>query len=178
MSENGATRAAGAAKMGATKRRRHAMDFRIRGLDPQPFQPFFAMSDEELSRRRALRRVVDSLPGAPCRITLEDAPVGAEVILLNYEHLPVESPYRASHAIYVSAARRPFDGVNVVPQALRDRLLSLRAFDAHGGMVDADITEGASVEPLIERLLGMDSVQYVHAHFARRGCFAARIERA
>ena len=154
------------------------MDFRIRGLDPQPFAPLFAMSDEELARRRALRRTVDSLPGAPCRITLEDVPVGSDVILLNYEHLPVESPYRASHAIYVSASQRPFEGVNVVPQALRDRLLSLRAFDARGAMVDADIVEGAAVEPLIARLLAADSVEYVHAHFARRGCFAARIERA
>ena len=154
------------------------MDFRITGLDPKPFEPLFAMSDGALASRRALRRVVDSQPGAPCRITLEDVPVGGEVILLNYEHLPVDSPYRASHAIYVSAARRPFDAVNVVPQALRSRLLSVRAFDAQGGMLDADITEGAVVEPLIERLLALPSTAYLHAHFARRGCFAARVERA
>jgi hypothetical protein len=154
------------------------MDFRITGLDPKPFEPLFAMNGEALARRRALRRVVDSQPGAPCRIALEDVPVGGEVILLNYEHLPVESPYRASHAIYVSAARRPFDAVNVVPQALRERLLSVRAFDAQGSMLDADIAEGTVVEPLIERLLGLPSVAYLHAHFARRGCFAARIERA
>ena len=154
------------------------MDFRIRGLDPRPFERFFAMSDAELSRHRALRRRVDSLPGAPCRIALEDVPVDSEVLLLNYEHLPVDSPYRASHAIYVSAAREPFDAVNVVPQALRDRLLSVRAFDARGNMVDADIADGTAVEPLIERLLGLDEVEYLHAHFARRGCFAARIDRA
>ena len=154
------------------------MDFRIRGLDAKLFEPFFSMSDEELAGRRALRRVVDSLPGAPCRIALEDAPVGAEVILLNYEHLPVDSPYRASHAIYVSAARVPFDAVNVVPQALRDRLLSVRAFDARGNMLDADIVEGATAVPLIDRLLEVPGCEYLHAHFARRGCFAARIERA
>jgi hypothetical protein len=154
------------------------MDFRIAGLDPKPFEPLFAMSDAELARRRALRRLVDSQPGAPCRIALEDVPVGGEVILVNYEHLPVDSPYRASHAIYVSARQRPFDAVNVVPQALRDRLLSVRAFDEHGSMLDADIAEGAVVEPLIERLLALPSAAYLHAHFARRGCFAARIERA
>jgi hypothetical protein len=154
------------------------MDFRITGLDPKPFEPLFSMTDAELSRRRALRRVVDSRPGAPCRVALEDAAPGSDVILLNYEHLPVESPYRASHAIYVSAARRPFDAVNVVPQALRDRLLSVRAFDAQGSMLDADIAEGAVVEPLIERLLALPSAAYLHAHFARRGCFAARIDRA
>jgi hypothetical protein len=154
------------------------MDFRIRGLDPAPFARFFEMHDAALARHRAARRIVDSVPGAPCRIALEDVPVGDEVLLLNYEHLPVDSPYRASHAIYVSRARAPFDAVNRVPQALRDRLLSVRAFDAGGNMLDADIAEGTAVEPLIERLLANPSTAYLHAHFARRGCFAARIERA
>jgi hypothetical protein len=40
------------------------------------------------------------------------------------------------------------------------------------------VVEGAQVEPLIERLLGDARTAYVHAHYARRGCFAARIERA
>jgi len=154
------------------------MDFRIRGLDPKGFERYFGMSDAELSRHRGLRRVVDSTPGAPCRIALEDAPVGSEVILVNYEHLPVDSPYRASHAIYVSAAPRAFDAVNIVPPALASRLLSVRAFDTRGQMVDADIVEGAQVEPLFARLLALPEVEYLHAHFARRGCFAARIDRA
>ena len=154
------------------------MDFRIRGLDPQAFAPYFSMDDAELASHHARRRIVDSVPGAPCRIALEDVPVGDEVILLNYEHLPVDSPYRSRHAIYVSAAQRPFDAVNVVPQALHDRLLSVRAFDQDGTMLDADIVEGAEAVPLIVRLLALPSAAYLHAHYARRGCFAARIERA
>jgi hypothetical protein len=100
------------------------------------------------------------------------------VVLVNYEHLPVDSPYRASHAIYVSEGASRFDAVGVVPQALRDRLLALRAFDARGMMVDAEIAEGSALEPLIERFLRRDGVDYLHAHFARCECFAARIERA
>jgi hypothetical protein len=61
---------------------------------------------------------------------------------------------------------------------MRRRLLSLRAFDEQGMMIDADVADGAQVEPLIERLLGDARTAYVHAHYARRGCFAARIERA
>jgi len=154
------------------------MDFRIRGLDPAAFAPLFAMDDAQLAARRAVRTVADSKPGFPCRVTLDDAEPGMPVLLLNYEHLPVDSPYRASHAIYVSAATRPFDAVNVVPPALRTRLLSMRAFDRNGMMVDADVGEGAAVEALVERLLERREVDYLHAHFARRGCFAARIERA
>jgi hypothetical protein len=154
------------------------MDFRIRGLDPAPFACYFRMSPAELARHRAVRCVADSRPGFPCRVTLGDVEPGEPVILLNYEHLPVDSPYRASHAIYVSGAARAFDEVGVVPQAMRDRLLGLRAFDLNGMMVDAEIAEGRVVEPLIARLLGRPEVAYLHAHYARRGCFAARIERA
>ncbi len=154
------------------------MDFRIRGLDPTAFMPLFAMDDAELAARRAVRTVADSKPGFPCRVTLDDAEPGMPVLLLNYEHLSVDSPYRASHAIYVSAAKQPFDAVNVVPPALRTRLLSVRAFDVNGMMVDADVSEGAAVDALIERLLERREVDYLHAHFARRGCFAARVERA
>lgn len=154
------------------------MDFRIRGLDPRPFAPLFALDDSALADRRALRRTCDGKPGFPCRITLRDAEPGETVLLLNYEHLPVDSPYRASHAIYVSGAREACDVVNEVPQALHDRLLAIRAFDEGGLMADADIVEGREARPLIERLLGLDGVAYLHAHYARRGCYAARIERA
>jgi len=34
------------------------------------------------------------------------------------------------------------------------------------------------LEPLIARFLALPEVDYLHAHFARRGCFAARIDRA
>ena len=154
------------------------MGFRIRGLDPTPFAPLFTMDAAHLAHHRAIRVVADSRPGFPCRVSLADAEPGTEVLLLNYEHLPVDSPYRASHAIYVGADARPFNGVDVVPPALRERLLSLRAFDRHGMMVDADIAEGRDAEALIDRLLARSGVDYLHAHFARRGCFAARIERA
>ena len=154
------------------------MEFRIRGLDPSPFAPLFRMEDARLARRRALRCTADAKPGFPCRISLADAEPGASVLLVNYEHLPVDTPYRASHAIYVSEGASRFDAIGVVPQALRHRLVALRAFDARGMMVDADIAEGSALEPLIERFLRRDDVDYLQAHFARRGCFAARIERA
>ena len=154
------------------------MDFRVRGLDPAPFMPLFSMDRDELASRRAVRTVADSKPGFPCRVMLDDAEPGTPVLLVNYEHLPVDSPYRASHAIYVSAAARPFDAVNEVPPMLRTRLLSVRAFDANGMMVDADVTDGNDLEALVARLFASSEVDYLHAHFARRGCFAARIDRA
>jgi hypothetical protein len=44
--------------------------------------------------------------------------------------------------------------------------------------VDADVVDGAEAEPLIERYLARGDVAYLHIHYARRGCFACRVDRA
>jgi hypothetical protein len=155
------------------------MDYRITGLPAETFTPYFAMDAGELARHRALRRTVDTKPGAPCRVSLQDAEPGEEVILLNYEHLGADSPYRASHAIYVRPlARATYDRVNEVPDMLASRLLSVRAFDADHLMVACDVVEGRGLVELVERLLADPRATYLHAHFARAGCYAARITRA
>jgi hypothetical protein len=57
-------------------------------------------------------------------------------------------------------------------------MLSLRAFDASGFMVDADLADGRDLEAAIDRLFGSSATAYIHAHYAKRGCYAARIDRA
>lgn len=155
------------------------MDFRIRGLSPEPFEPLFGLSDAELAWHGAVRRIVDRKPGYPDRIELRDPELGESVLLVNYTHLPVETPYRSSYAIYVrEGARSRYDRINEIPEQFRPRVLSLRAFDEHDMLRDADIAEGAAVESLIERLLSSPETAYIHAHYAKHGCFAARIDRA
>jgi len=154
------------------------MNFRISGLEPGRFAHYFRMTDAELAAHRALRRTVDSRPGFPCRVSLNDLAPGEEAILLNYEHLPVDSPYRASHAIYVGAgSREAFDRIDEIPQALATRLLSVRAFDAAGLMLGADVVEGRELAAAIATLFKDAKVDFIHAHYARAGCFAARIDR-
>ena len=112
-------------------------------------------------------------------VELRDVEPGESVLLVNFEHQPVDSPYRSSHAIYVrEGANEPFDKVDHVPESMRTRLLSLRAFDARGMMLDADVVEGREIEAVIARLFADPCVDYIHAHNARRGCYAARIDRA
>ena len=155
------------------------MDFRIVGLPAARFAPLFALPEAELASHRAVRRIADSKPGFPCRVSLEDAEPGEQVILVHHEHHPVDTPYRASHAIYVRGwATKTFDRVNEVPPALRTRLLSVRAFDAAGMMVEADVTEGRELERLIERMLAVPRTVYLHVHFAKAGCYAACVTRA
>lgn len=153
--------------------------FRITGLSPDPFRPLFALSDDELAARSIRRMTADKPIGFPDRVSLTDAAPGDRVLLLNYCYQPAATPYRGTHAIFVNeAASKPFDATDTIPPALRPRLLSLRAFDADDMMIDADITEGADVERLIAAQFDNPDVSYIQAHFAKRGCFAARIDRS
>jgi hypothetical protein len=154
------------------------MDFRIAGLPAEPFADLFALSDEALKSRGALRRIVDQRLSFPCRISLTDAEPGDEVILTHFEHHPVDTPFRSSYAIYVRRGETTYDAVNEVPEQLRPRLLSVRAFDESGMLVDADVVDGSELEPVIERLFADERAAYLHVHFAKPGCYAARIERA
>jgi hypothetical protein len=155
------------------------MALRILGLDPAPFVHLYGLTDAELATRGVIRQRVDEPHSAPDRIELRDAEPGETVLLLNHEYLAVDSPYRGRHAIFVrEGARQRFDAVGEVPDAMRRRLLSVRAFDEAGMMVDADVVEGTALEALAERLLDDPRVAYLQAHHARRGCYAARIERA
>ncbi|MEP6938252.1 MAG: DUF1203 domain-containing protein [Rudaea sp.] len=154
------------------------MSFRISGLPAAPFAALFGLSDGELATRSAVRRIANETPGFPCRISLTDAEIGVDVILVNHEHLAVASPYRSRHAIYVRADEVQFDAIDEVPAMLRRRLLSLRGFDAHGMMTACDVVEGRDLETLVERMLADAATEYLHAHIARPGCYAARIERA
>lgn len=154
------------------------MRFRVAGLDPEPFLPLFEYADAELAARGVQRMRVADKHGAPCRITLEDADVGEEILLLSYEHQPAATAYRQQGPIFVRQVGSRFETINTIPPALARRPLSLRGFDAGGAMVEADLVDGAGAGELVARFFANENVAYIHAHYARRGCFAARIDRA
>ncbi len=154
------------------------MSFRVTGLEPRQFQRYFEMSDDELRAHHAVRVIADDATH-PCRVSLAHAAVGEELILINYEHQPGESPYRSNHAIYVGRnSKQAFDAVGVVPEVILSRLVSVRAFDKDHMIVDADVVEGKDAAGLFERLLSNPAASYLHVHNARRGCFSARVDRA
>jgi hypothetical protein len=155
------------------------MPFQIHALPAEPFAALSALSDADLAARLVQRQLVESCPGYPCRVSLEDARVGETVYLLHYTHQAAATPFRAGHAIYVRegaacAAVPPGE----VPEMIRNRIISLRAFDASGMMVNADLAEGEAVATRIESLFQHPDTDYLHLHFAKQGCFAARVSRA
>jgi hypothetical protein len=154
------------------------MGFRIRGLSPKLFSHLFGLDDAALAAAGAQRCAVDHAPGFPDRIELRDLQPGETALLLNHVHQPADTPYRASHAIFVcEGATDAYDAIDEVPQVIRIRPVSLRAFDASHMMVDADLVDGTHIERVIEHMLARPEVAYLQAHYAKRGCYAARIER-
>lgn len=154
------------------------MTYHITGLDPAQFAPLFGLSDAELAEKHIQRHHVSEPNACPDRITMVDLEPGETALLLNYEHLPVDSPYRSRHAIYVKeGATTPYSQTDEVPAVMKRRTLALRGINTTGNIVDADLATGDAIEPLILRLFENPDIAYIHAHFAQRGCFAARIDR-
>ena len=155
------------------------MSFRICGLAATDFQHLYGLDDAQLAAHGAKRMRVDAHPGYPDRIELRDVAVGETVLLLNHMHQPADTPYHASHAIFVrEGATEAAVATDEVPDALRHRTISLRAFDVDHMMVDADLVEGRELAGLVEKFFGNPDVAYLQAHYAKRGCYAARVERA
>ncbi len=155
------------------------MSFRITGLPAEKFSSLFELSDKELATQGAVRRTADARsPGYPCRISLTDSKEGDELLLVNYEHHPVDSPYRMRFAIYVRRGEETYDAIDQVPEQLRVRQLAGRSFDRNGMMVGWELVDGRELEGAIERLFADPNAAYLHVHYAAPRCYAARIDRA
>lgn len=154
------------------------MRYRILGLHPAQFDSIRHQPDDVLAARYAERQVADAPHAFPCRISLMDAAPGDTLILMNHEHLPEDSPYRSRHAIYInerSLEQARFDCC--VPAQLQRRLLSVRGFDGANMMLDAEVVDGKALEAEIVRQFSNPAIVFLHVHFARRGCYAAQVER-
>jgi hypothetical protein len=159
--------------------RRMIMTFRIQGLPAERFSHLFALSDQELAAHGAVRQIAgDRKPGYPGRVSLTDSQAGDELILVNHEHHPVDSPYRMRFAIYVRKGEQTYDEVGRVPEQLRSRTLAVRAFDTDAMMVGWELVEGSDLEAAIARRFADQRAAYLHIHFAAPGCYAARVERS
>jgi hypothetical protein len=155
--------------------------FQLTGLAHAFFAPLFALSDAELSRIDARRVVADRKPGFPCRVSLVDAEVGDELLLLPFEHQPEASPYRSSGPIFVrKSAVRAVLQPGAVPDYVSTRLMSVRSYDTAHQMIDATVCPGTEAAQVLAEMFSRPEAAYIHLHNAARGCFscaAQRIER-
>lgn len=156
------------------------MTFQIQPLPASHFSHLSGASDAALEAAGAIVYVADSKPGFPCRVSLEDAEPGERLLLVNYEHMALPTPYRSAHAIFVregalvgGGQARPEPGE--VPDMIASRMLSVRAFDASGMMLDAEATGGGEAGQVFERLLAVEGAAWLHVHSAARGCYLAKV---
>jgi len=154
------------------------MAFRFHSLDEQQFSHLYGLSDEILREKGVIAYIADSKPGYPCRVTLEDVEQGERLLLLNYKHLPTNSPYRSAHAIFVKdGASSKTCKPDQIPEVVSCRLLSIRAFDGKDMMLDAIVSDEKDLSVKIIELLSKQEVSYLHVHTAKRGCFLASVTR-
>jgi hypothetical protein len=155
------------------------VNFQIKALAKHEFDGLIQLSVQELARQSAQWLLVDASPGYPCRVSLTDAKVGERVLALSYLHHDVVSPYRASGPIFVvEHAITAKLAINEIPQMLRHRLVSVRAYNAAAIMVEAEVVAGVELELAIVRLFQQSDVEYIHIHNAKPGCFNCSVHRA
>ena len=154
------------------------MAYVVTGLSAEPYRHLYGLSGGELAAHGVKRYVADATPGFPDRIEMRDADPGEFLLLLNHVSVEQDTPYKASHAIFIrEGAEHTYRGENEIPEVMFRRLLSLRAFDAEGMMIDASIAKGLEIEPAIKRFFEIPIVSHIHAHNAARGCYSGRIDR-
>ena len=153
------------------------MAYRIEGLAPEAFESLFGMMDGELAARCAMRVTADA-PGYPCRVSLEEAAAGEELVLFNHVSHDVAGPFRTAYAIYVrKAAGAAACFTDEAPPLLDSRTLGLRGFGADGMLKGALLAMPGEADARIRELFGRTDIETIHAHNAAYGCFLARIER-
>lgn len=154
------------------------MNFKIYALDHKEFTPYFNLSDIELEKIGVQKMIVDEYPGYPCRVSLEDAEIGEEVLLLSYNFHKTNSPYNAKGPIFVrkNKATREYSK-NEIPKMLLHRLLSFRGYDKNGIMKSAITESGQKSKEIIEEIFENNDIEYIHIHNSSPGCYNCEVKR-
>ena len=154
-------------------------NFRIVGLSVTQFQALFPLSDDQLVQKGARLMTVDAKPGFPCRVSLEDAEIGEQVVLIPFVHHDVDSPYRASGPIFVREKAKEADlSVGEVPEVVSTRTMSVRAYGKNSMMIDGTVVPGSEIKAHIKKLFADPKIVYLHLHNAGAGCYSCKVERA
>lgn len=152
--------------------------FQIKAISAQRFEPYFSWPKQKLQELDMEVCIVDKSPGYPCRVSLEDAQIGEEVLLINYQHHRAASAYQANGPIFVrkNGVEREV-APNQIPPILRDRNLSIRGYNGQGKMLDAVVVHGKLLKRTLHKLFDNHNIDYLHIHNAGPGCFNCEVQR-
>lgn len=154
------------------------MAYRISGIPWIDVGHYLALGDAGLQAAGIERCVADAQQAYPCRLTLEDAEPGEELLLLTYWHQPASSPYAAAGPVFIRRNAKDSRVVsNSIPLQQRRRLLSVRAYGDTHRIVAAEVMPGTDLAAGIEAFFTRGDIAYLHVHNARHGCYACRVDR-
>ncbi len=154
------------------------LNFKVQALPIETYSGLFSLSNDALLDYNARRITVDTKPGYPCRVSLIDAELGESVIALSHTHHLVAGPYAASGPIFIrELATKVTFGLNEVPNLLKKRFLSIRAYCASGSMRDACSVNGDELLNEILNLFADNEISYLHLHNANTGCYLCNVQR-
>ena len=103
------------------------------------------------------------------------------MLLLSHQAPEPRSLYGHPTAIFLCAqACARFDEPDTVPEIVRNRHVSFRAFRNDGMMLYSanELVEGADHEAAIRRIFDREEVAFINAHTAKAGCMLCHIVRA
>ena len=153
-------------------------NFQIKSLQEEAFTALFNLDDSTLQQQGIRRIIATAKPGFPCRVSLEDAEPGEEMLLLPYQHHRTSSPYQSAGPVFIrKAAKTAAPGINEIPFMLQHRLLSLRGYDSNGMMKNALVAEGKSLAESLHHMFEAEEIAYIHIHNAKAGCYNCVVER-
>jgi len=138
----------------------------------------FRQTDRDDAGNRLHHKIADH--PAPCRHCLSESAVGAPILLGSYHFGRPIGVYWTPSPVFIHAeACRRFGQPNIVPEIVRRRLVSVRAYDADDMCLYdlGDVSDGGEVDWLINRALADARTDYVNIHTARPKCFLCRVER-
>ena len=118
--------------------------------------------------------------GLPCRRCLNETAGGEDVLLGSYSLLRPGGVYWTPSPIFVHTGQcRRYDAVDHIPDIVRRRLVSLRAY-GEDDMVLYDlgvISDGRAIDAPLQHILADARCSYVNIHTAKPGCMLCRVER-
>jgi hypothetical protein len=141
---------------------------------------------EDAARRLAVgdpsvaERVVDSPTGYPCRLSLQEAPVGARVLLFRHRPFRGRSPYAEEGPVFARRGVEPakLEQGEVPAYVLPRPLVVVRRYDEDEAISGAEVVSGADCAAALSRAFDLDDTAFVHVRSAGYGCFLFRAERA
>jgi len=152
-------------------------NFKISAIS-NTYKPLFELTSEELAEKNIVKMVVDTNPGFPCRVSLEDAEIGEEVLLLSLEYHKTTSPYRATGPVFIRKNAIKADlAVNEIPKMLFQRQQTLRVYDSNGMMIAAKSPSAKETRKEIEALLMNSKASYIQIHNTNPGCYNCVVNR-